>query len=344
MGDWIYVDINLYEFFMFCLKDFKINSFRIKLVKHKGVKVVEKVLRVNNLSKSYGDYQAVKPLNFVLKRGEICAVIGKNGAGKSTFFKMLSSQIKPTSGEIKIFPVGEVINNDRARKRMGFMIEEPAFFPNMNATQNLNYFRLQRGISEKVRIEEVLNLVGLTQYPKKKFKQYSMGMKQRLGLALALLSGPDCLILDEPTNGLDAEGISEIRKLLIKLNREQDITILVSSHILAELQLIATRYLFVDKGVVVENITRQEFNERSEQYLKIKVDDVSKAAHILETNFNGIKFKVYPDNEIRINDNLIDKNLINKVLLNNEINISEFHTETLNLEEYFLGLGGNKND
>ncbi|WP_414050347.1 ABC transporter ATP-binding protein [Macrococcus animalis] len=302
------------------------------------------LLKVNKLSKQYGNYQALKPLDFVLKSGEICAVIGKNGAGKSTFFKMLSGQIKPTTGEIILFPNNDLMNISRGRKKIGFMIEEPTFFPNLNAYQNLNYFRIQRGISEKQRINEVLEIVGINQYPKKKFKQYSMGMKQRLGLALALLSGPDILVLDEPTNGLDAEGITEIRRLLIKLNREKEITILVSSHILAELQLIATRYLFIEKGNVVENISSKEFKERSEQHLKIKVDNISKAVNILESNFEGINFKVYPDNELRIYGDDIDKNQINRVLLNQDIQISELRVESINLEEYFLGLGGHVND
>src|SRR5699024_3525811 len=191
-----------------------------------------------------------------LRKGEICALIGKNGAGKSTFFKMLSGQLIPDSGDIHLFgkTSKEAIS---AKKRMGFMIESTAFFPDFTARQNLEYFRIQRGVPDKKRIYEVLQIVGLENQPKKRFGKYSVGMKQRLGIALCLLSSPDCLVLDEPINGLDAEGIMEIRKLLLQLNEEKQITIFISSHILTELQLLAKRFVFIKNGVIVEDVSKR---------------------------------------------------------------------------------------
>ncbi len=185
---------------------------------------MESIIQTYQLSKIFKDVNVIKPLDFTLKKGEICALIGQNGSGKSTLFKMIAGQIYPTTGNIMLFgKTGSVI--PEARSRMGFLVEAPAFFPDFTATQNLEYYRIQRGVVDKHRVDEVLNIVNLTKEKKKRFKDYSVGMKQRLGIALCLLSSPDCLVLDEPINGLDAEGIREIRHLLIKLNEEKQITI-----------------------------------------------------------------------------------------------------------------------
>lgn len=160
---------------------------------------MDTVIQTYQLTKKFKEQEVIKPLDFSLKKGEICAIIGKNGAGKSTLFKMLSGQIQPTSGEIQMFgKSGKGI--ELAKKRIGFMIESPAFFPDFTAVQNLEYFRIQRGVVDRKRIYEVLELVGLANQNKKRFREYSMGMKQRLGIALSLLSSPDCLVLDEPIN------------------------------------------------------------------------------------------------------------------------------------------------
>src|SRR5699024_8172580 len=172
---------------------------------------------------------------------------------------------------------------------MGLIIETPEFFPAFTATQNLEYFRIQRGIAEKERIYEGLQIVDLTNQQKKRFKEYSMGMKQRLGIALCLLSSPDCLVLDEPINGLDAEGIMEIRKLLLKLNQEKQITILVSSHILTELQLLATRFVFIKNGVIVDDLSKEALDEKSKKQIRLKVDDAAKAARLLEQAYADIQ-------------------------------------------------------
>jgi len=272
-----------------------------------------------------------------LRKGEICALIGKNGAGKSTFFKMLSGQLIPDSGDIHLFgkTSKEAIS---AKKRMGFMIESPAFFPDFTARQNLEYFRIQRGVPDKKRIYEVLQIVGLENQPKKRFGKYSVGMKQRLGIALCLLSSPDCLVLDEPINGLDAEGIMEIRKLLLKLNQEKQITIFISSHILTELQLLAERFVFIKHGEIVEDVSEKALKEKSKKQIQLKVDDPAKAAQLLERTYADIQYKALPDNIITILNHVDKASEMNHLFVNNGVLVKEFRIESLNLEEYFLGL------
>jgi len=298
---------------------------------------MESIIRTHQLEKTFNTNKGLKPLDFELFKGEICAIIGKNGAGKSTFFKLLSGQMKPTNGEMSFF---DYSSSDlyRARKRMGFMIESPEFFADLTAYENLNYFRLQRGISSKEIVKKVIETVDLAQYPATRFKEYSMGMKQRLGLALTLMTGPDCLVLDEPTNGLDAEGISDIRKLLLKLNKEQDVTILISSHILSELQLVATRFVFIDKGRVIESLSREELHNRNRKALKIVVDHPARATRVLEESFTDLKYTVLADNTLKLENHVEDAAQINRILMQHDIDVKEITTEINSLEDYFLNL------
>lgn len=305
---------------------------------------MDAIIQTYQLTKKFKKVEVIKPLDFSLKKGEICALIGKNGAGKSTFLKLLAGQLMPTSGEIHLFgKSGKEI--DQAKKRMGFMIETPAFFPDFTAIQNLEYFRIQRGIVDKKRVYEVLEIVGLANEKKKRFNDYSMGMKQRLGIALCLLSSPDCLVLDEPINGLDVEGIMEIRNLLIKLNQENQITILISSHILTELKLVATRFVFIKNGVVVDDLSRESLDEKSRKQILITVDDTAKTARLLEQAYQDIQYKVLPNQVITIQNHIENGGDINRILVENGVQVKEFRIEALNLEEYFLGLvEGIKND
>lgn len=293
------------------------------------------VIETYQLEKTFKTETAVKPMNFVLEQGEICAIIGKNGAGKSTFFKMLSGQMKPTSGEMTLFgKTGEAVN--MSRQRMGFMVEVPEFFPDFTARQNLEYFRIQRGVVEKERIQEVLEIVDLAHEKKKKFRDYSMGMKQRLGISLCLLSSPDCIVLDEPINGLDAEGIREVRKLLLKLNEEKQITVLVSSHILAELQLLAKRFVFIKNGVIVDDLSQSALTAKSQKQLYLKVDDTAKTAQLLERSFESIEYKVLPNQQMVIQNYIDASSDINRLLIEHDIAVHEFRVDAINLEEYFL--------
>ncbi|MBO0995961.1 ATP-binding cassette domain-containing protein [Bacillus sp. SD088] len=298
---------------------------------------MDAIIQTYQLTKTFKNEEVIKPLDFLVEKGEICALIGKNGAGKSTIFKMLAGQIMATTGDIHLFGASGSDLAD-AKKRMGFMIETPAFFPDFTARQNLEYFRIQRGVVEKKRIQEVLQIVGLAKQKKKRFRDYSMGMKQRLGIALSLLSNPDCLVLDEPTNGLDAEGIREMRRLLLKLNQEKQITILVSSHILTELQLLATRFVFIKDGEIVEDLSKEELDGKSRKQIQLKVDDTAKAAQLLERTYANIVYKILPNQIITI-QNYVDKSgEINRLLIDNDVSVMESRIEALNLEEYFLGL------
>ena len=218
------------------------------------------------------------------------------------------------------------------------MIETPDFIPNFNAYQNLHYFSIQRGVTNKEKIENILAQVGLKNVTKK-IRQYSLGMKQRLGIALALLTGPDLLVLDEPINGLDAEGIKEFRDLILKLNKEQGITILISSHILNELQQLAYRFVFIEDGKIIEDISKEQLLNKGKQQLIVKVDSPDDAVRILEQNIDNIKYKVLHNKTIAIDPSRVESSYINKLLLNNDVAVEEFKMETTNLEDYFLSKG-----
>lgn len=294
------------------------------------------VIKTKNLSKKYKDNHGLLPTNFELHKGEVCALIGRNGAGKSTFFKLLANQIKADSGNIELFNKKSDIKN-QMRKRIGFMIEHPDFINNFTAFQNLKYFSIQRGISNTKDITEVFKAVELENV-NKKFKTYSLGMKQRLGLALALLNGPDLLILDEPINGLDAQGIKDFRNLILRLNQEHGITFLLSSHILNELQQVADRFVFIDKGKIIKDISKEKLTQESKQQLLIRVDNTSKTSQVLEENIKNIDYRVINAQEIIVYQSSIDYNLINKILIENNIDVYEFKIEVSNLEDYFLNI------
>src|SRR5699024_8896604 len=266
----------------------------------KGVDKMNMMIQTYQLTKTFKEDEVIKTLDFSLRKGEICALIGKNGAGKSTFFKMLAGQLFPTSGDIHLFgKSGEGMI--QARKRMGFMIETPEFFPDFTATQNLEYFRIQRGVVEKKRIYEVLQIVGLTDQKRKRFKDYSMGMKQRLGIALCLLGSPDCLVLDEPINGLDAEGIREVRTLLLKLNQER--------------QLLAKRFASIKNGDNVDHVSKESLDDKSRKQIQLKVDDPAKTARLLEQTYEDIDYKVLPDHMVIIQNYIEASGEINRHLI-----------------------------
>ena len=296
---------------------------------------MDTIIQTHQLTKTFKKEEVIKPLNYALKKGEICALIGKNGAGKSTFFKILAGQLRPTAGEVRLFDKSGK-EMEQAKKRIGFMIEKPAFFSDFTATQNLEYFRIQRGVVDKKRIYEVLEIVDLANEKKKRFKDYSIGMKQRLGIALCLLSSPDCLVLDEPINGLDAEGIIEMRKLLRKLNQEKQITICISSHILTELELLATRFVFIKNGVIVDDLSKEALEEKSMKQIMLTVDNPAKVAQILEQTYADIQFKVLPNRVIAIHNYIESSGDINRILVDHGVLVKEFRIEALKLEEYFL--------
>ena len=299
------------------------------------------VIQTKQLSKKFKHDYGLQPTDFNLYEGEICAIIGRNGAGKSTLFKLIANQIHPTSGSIKLFGEDGYNINNQGRKRVGFMIETPEFISNFTAYQNLYYFSIQRGVTNSEKIEEVLTLVDLKNITKK-VKQYSLGMKQRLGIALALLTGPDILVLDEPINGLDAQGIKSFRDLILKLNEENGITVLINLHDVNLAKKYSTKilgFVFIENGEIIEDISKEQMLSKGKRQLIIKVDKPESAVRILEEHIENINYKVLHNKEIVIEPLNIESSDINKLLLNNNIEVEEFKIETTNLEDYFLNKG-----
>ena len=230
----------------------------------KGAKIMKNMIETKNLTKTYKAFTAVDHVSLHIKKGSIYGFLGPNGAGKSTTMKIIMSLVKETQGQLELF---ESTDNQVNRGRIGAIIEQPAFYPYMTAYENLQYYIKFKGIVEANSIENVLKMVGLENAATKKYKNYSLGMKQRLGLALALINNPDLLILDEPLNGLDPQGIAELRETLRHLNKKYGITMVISSHILDELEMIATRYGFIHKGHMIEEITVDELHEKLKKYI-----------------------------------------------------------------------------
>lgn len=305
----------------------------------------EYILRTNNLYKQYKEDFALINVNLEIKKGEIYGFIGQNGAGKTTLLRIATGLAFPSKGTVELFGESSEEGLTQSIKRIGAVIESPAIFPNMSAYENLELHRLQKGIPDKKSIDKTLELVGLQNTGRKKVVNFSLGMKQRLGIAIALLSDPEFLILDEPTNGLDPMGIVELRELIKKLNREKEMTVLISSHILSELHQLATRYGIIHKGKLLEQITASELNKKCRQYLRIKVDNPSKAATVIETELDTTDFEVMPDGTIKLYSHLDDIQKVSKAITKNNLIIEHFSQTGDDLEVYFTKLvGGVDND
>ncbi|WP_278461929.1 ATP-binding cassette domain-containing protein [Thomasclavelia spiroformis] len=292
----------------------------------------ENVVEINNLCKTYKDTKAVAHVNMTIKKGDIYGFIGRNGAGKSTTLKMIVGLIFPTSGQIKLF--GESRNKFTDR-RIGSLIENPGLYPNLSAYDNMELKAIALGLKDKEKIIELLNLVKLDYKSKKIVKKFSLGMKQRLAIALALLGNPDLLILDEPINGLDPEGIRQIREVIQYLNENKKMTIIISSHILGELSKIATRYGIIRDGQMIEEISAKELDQKCRDYLLLKVEQVEKAIPLLENDLGIYDYIIHENNEIRIYDN-IESSKINLVLTKHNIKINQIYYQKQDLESYFL--------
>ncbi|ATD54412.1 ATP-binding cassette domain-containing protein [Clostridium chauvoei] len=304
----------------------------------------ENILVTRKLYKKYGKSNVLDDVNITVKKGNIYGLVGRNGAGKTTLIRVALSLANITEGEIELFNKTTEKERILTHSRIGAMIETPSFFPGLTAKQNLEYYRIQRGIMEKESVDEALKLVGLDNLSKKKFKGFSLGMKQRLGLALALLGNPDFLILDEPINGLDPMGIKHIREILLELNKIKNVTILISSHILGELSQLATHYGFINDGKLIEEISSKELEERCKHCLSIKVDNVEKASIILEKDLNCEEYEVLNDGIIKVYKYLDEPYLVNSNLVKNDIKVYSLERTGSSLEDYFLELvGGNQN-
>ncbi|QQK77675.1 ABC transporter ATP-binding protein [Salicibibacter cibarius] len=296
------------------------------------------VLRTHKLTKQFKHNTPVKDVNINIRKGEIYGFLGKNGAGKTTAIRMIMGLIQPSSGSIEMFGKHVKGNDQRPFERIGSIIETPGAYPNLTGEENLDIHRRYMGVQEKSSIDEALELVGLLEVKKRKVKNYSLGMKQRLGLAQALLHHPSLLILDEPTNGLDPRGIKEIRQLILELVETHQITVLISSHILSEIEHLATTVGIIHQGKLLKELTLDEINQKNRHYIELDVNDAQKASMLLEQKLNIEQYQVMEQNMIRIYERTNESETINQVLMENQVGIKKINVSTDTLEDYFIHL------
>ena len=302
--------------------------------------MAESVLVTRDLTKRYGQAAAVNSVNLNVEKGQIYGLVGRNGAGKTTIIRMISGQTVPSGGELELFGATTPAEQNKMRRRTGAMVETPSFYPYLSARENLEYYRIQRGIPGRNVVDEALEFVDLANTGKKKFKHFSLGMKQRLGLALALMNHPDFLLLDEPINGLDPEGIVEFRNILLDLNRQRQTTILISSHILTELANVADHYGFIDRGRMLEQISAKALAEKCRACLELTVADAARAAQALEQSLDILDYEVLPGNVIRLYSHLDEPARVTRALVEAGVALESIEQKGANLEDYFLKLIG----
>jgi ABC-2 type transport system ATP-binding protein len=303
------------------------------------------VLEAQGITKKYRETLALDHVDLKLEKGKIYGFIGKNGAGKTTFLRLITGLAFPTEGSLSLFGKSGEKSLQEQRKRIGSLIETPALYPYMTAWQNMEVQRLQRGIPDKSVIDKTLKMVGLDNTGKKKVRNFSLGMRQRLGIAMALLNTPEFLVLDEPINGLDPAGMVEIRKLIKELNREYGMTILISSHLLEELHNTATDFIFIDGGRILEELTYEELNEKCKQHIEIKVKDTEKAVLVMEERLHTDNFKMLPDGTIQLYDYLDDIESVAVAFSEAQVLVVGLAVTGDTLEEYFISkVGGGSHE
>ena len=292
---------------------------------------MEIILKTKNLTKKFGSKIAVNNVNMTINKGDIYGFIGKNGAGKTTLMKLVLSLSFPTKGEIELFD-GKRIKE--SGNRVGSLIEAPGLYKNATAYENMYRFSILYG-ADKSSIAELLELVGLTNVGKKKVKNFSLGMKQRLGIAIALLGNPEFLVLDEPINGLDPAGIKEVRDVILELNKKKGITFLISSHLLDELSRVVTKYGIIDNGVLLEEVSAYELMERCKNKLVITTKDSKKTKEVLKKLISEEDI-ITNGNDVEVLSHINDGEKINKLLVDNGIYASAIYSKLDSLEDYFI--------
>lgn len=298
------------------------------------------IVETVGLTKKFKHQTAVNAVNMKVKKGAIYGFIGRNGAGKTTTLKMICGLSKPTSGEIHLF---NDTHGEYTYRNIGALIENVGAYPELTAKENMLLKKTGLGIHGYHEVDSLLELLHLKEAGKKKVKHFSLGMKQRLGIALALLGNPDLLILDEPTNGLDPEGIREMRNTLIDLNEQKGITIIISSHILGELDRIATHYGIIKNGELIEEISRSELSEKCKDYLSLTVDNVEKTVLVLEENLKIRDYEIMENGDFHVYGK-IESGMINSALTLQNIHVLQMYYQKQDLETYFLNMiGGNDN-
>lgn len=293
----------------------------------------EVLIEIKNLTKKYKNSTALDNVNLRILKGKVYGFVGKNGAGKTTLIRMITGLAFPSTGEIYIFGNKEQEDLQNARRKIGALVEGPMLYPFMTAKENLRSQQIQKGINDEHEIEEILKLVNLENTGKKKARNFSLGMKQRLGIGLSLVGNPDFLIWDEPINGLDPEGIKQIRELINHLNTNLNKTILISSHILEELENTVTDFILIDKGKIIETITKEELSKLKTESIYINTSDNEKTINIFKEKFPNIE--INKENEFvcikNFNDNI---DLLSSLLADNKIQIREMKKERESLEDY----------
>lgn len=300
------------------------------------------ILETKNLTKKYGSHYAAKDVNIHLEKGQIYGLVGRNGAGKTTILRMLSGLSKPTSGTFDVFGK-EGLNNSVTRKRVGCLIENPGIFPKLSARDNLIIKCKAIGVPDRKVVDELLEMVGLSGTGKKKAGAFSLGMKQRLGIAMTFIGNPDIVILDEPINGLDPQGIIEVRETIERLNRERNISFIISSHLLDELSKIANKYGFIQNGELIEEITWEQLVQKCTKRVEICVDNTEKA--MVELDKMGIKDMVVVDkNHIKVMDGIDRTPDMLRQLIHGNVAVYELMRKNESLEDYYINVtGGGKN-
>lgn len=298
------------------------------------------IIETKNLTKVYGEQKAVNSVNLHIEKGSIYGLLGRNGAGKTTIMKMILGLTDITNGEVSVFNQNIKGNEKKIYPRIGAIIETPGFYPNLTGTENLEIFALLRGTAFPDAVKNDLEVVGLPHKDKKLFGNYSLGMKQRLGIANAILHDPEVLILDEPTNGLDPIGIAEVRNFIKDLSIKKGKTILISSHILSEITLLADTVGIIDKGVLLEESSMEELNKKNRKYIMLEVSDVSKTTIVLEKEFGITNYSVEDNNHVKIYSHGLDMAKINKSLVMNGISVASSQTCNDSLEDYFKKITG----
>jgi bacitracin transport system ATP-binding protein len=298
------------------------------------------ILETSGLTKQYSTQLAVSDLNIHIKKSEVYGLLGRNGAGKTTAIRMITGLLQPTKGEVKLFGDRMIVPTKKCFNRIGALIESPAFYENLTARDNLKIISDLRGKQSKDSINKALALVNLENENKKKVKQFSLGMKQRLGIAMALMHEPEFIILDEPTNGLDPVGIQQIRMLIKNLSREKGVTVLISSHILSEIEQMADTIGIIDHGRLLEELSMNEIKRRNRHYVKMTVSDIGRAVPVLEKELNITDFESISEREIKIYQIDLNFEEVNRRLNNAGVGVSEISLNKGNLEEYFLKLTG----
>ena len=298
------------------------------------------IIETKNLTKQYGSQKSVAGLNIHVKKGRIYGLLGRNGAGKTTTMKMLLGLTEPTSGEVRIWGQSLPENEKKLLPHIGSLIESPGFYPNLTATENLQIFAALRKIPDRHAVKEALDLVGLPYKDRKLFSQYSLGMKQRLAIALSVMHDPELLILDEPINGLDPIGIAEVRTFIRELCDTRGKTILISSHILSEISLLADDIGIIDHGILLEEESLKELEQKSSRHMHFTLSDAARAAKILECLFHEKHFSIQDNHNLQLHNLNLSPGKIVTAFVRNGLEVSEATISEESLEDYFKRVTG----